>query len=1023
MKRALTSGRSMKSLAVLGYRDGTTRRGLTSRFNCHHDLFSSDGGTMSVCTSSVWMRRRPLSPVFRIPTTLQPNPSSSFRTFSTATDESVSGIPESSPHLNDQRSSMLQQTTSRLNEAPVGSLDDQLWSEAHYSILAWMEPSTDKAFVAQGLSQSLILLDRLLQEEIYCMITKVEKEDSSTTAPQQLSIPTFFQTNLLNLVVNHWRKCIQNGELDLSKEISSSVEYTELHPKKLLRRIFRYQEASKHLQPDFQTFAMVLDAISSLVTVSSSVSANAILSGLKPDKESDLMVLVDDIMERLIDNARGMDSSDEFPNPMRPNVVVFSSAMNAWVKSGRVEAPSKVEDLLKQMKMLHQAFPQLEDMKPNQVTYGTAIDAWAKFGDVAKVQELMQEMNLESRNTGDEAMKPGIMAFTGYLVALSKQGRMDEAEDVLRQMEDLYESGELDEPPSVVSYSTVLDGYARSTEPGAPLRAESLLREMLDKHRNGVSAVAPNAVSFNSVIFSHMKSGNIQAAESLLRQMHDEYIRSGNKDIRPTLETYSSVMSGLSRTRRRDAGERAEKLFHDVKNMARSGDLDKAPDLVLYNTVLDCWAKSSGSKSPDKAKCFLDTMIADGVTPDVISFNTVIHSMANAGRFREAEDMLEEMKEVGVQPNTVTFNTVLSAYVSAVSSKSKKGKVSPSDKENLTERIQRLFDDLKKNRRDMLDVVTYNTVLNFYSHAGDPEKAIDLLEEMLAPNSCVPPDVFSLNTVISAWANSGQEDAPERAEAVFNQVLPQNREQRQILPNTVTFNSVMSTWTKSRRPEAAERCQHLFDLMMMDNIHVEPDNVTFNILIHAWSLSPDEKAPEHAERAYGKMKRRCDDGDDRFFSNARTFGALINVWSKSKRPNAGEMAEFYLRLLIQNSGEQRNVREMPRVHEFTCTIRAWANSSDPRAPYKADEILFLLLQQVEQGNEYAMPDKRLFGAVLSTLAFSGVPNKALYADKLVRMMVKFNIRPNDYLLELLKQCHLTNSIQSEDAKKVLSRSI
>jgi pentatricopeptide repeat protein len=895
------------------------------------------------------------------------------------------------------RRSVLQQSTLRLLEAPMGSLVDQHWSEARYTILGWMEPPSlppkDKDFIALGLLQSFALLDRLVQEEK--TPRREEKEQDSSI---MRTIPDFFKTGFLNLVLNHWRKNILSGELKISNE-----ETLELGPRHLLQRLYHYQQVSACMQPDNQTFGMLLDTISSLVAVSSSVSTHTNISLSTFDGDYGLMTVVDEIIERLVATARNIDPSENPGFVIRPNVYVFSSAMNAWVKSGLREAPTKVEKLLEQMKVLKEEYPDWPDISPSQYTYTTVIDAWAKVGNAEKVQDLLREMYEVSRETKDESLRPGLIAFTGYLVALSKQGRMEEAEDMLNQMEDLYESGEVDEPPNVVSYSTVLDGYARSTKPWASARAENLLQRMLEKHRDGDVSVVPNSVSFNSVIFSHMKIGNIQAAESLLRLMHEEYLRHGNKDIRPTLETYSTVLSGLAKSHRKDAGERAEKLLKYVKDMAEAGDLDNAPDVVLYNTVLECWAKSSVPESPVRAKYILDTMVDDGVTPDVISFNTVIHCMAKSNQLEVAEGLLKKMEQAGVHANVITYNTLLSAYVTAVSSK-KHGNFP--DTAKLTHRVEQLFDRLKLDSRVSVDVVTYNTVLNFYSRTGEVDKATSLLKEMLVEQSLVAPDLFSMNTVISAWSNSGRPDAPECAEAILEQVLLRGGQPPHIRPNSVTFNSVMSAWTRSRRPEAATRCQRLFDLMNMNSDeNLWPDFITYNILIHAWSLSTDEAAPEHAERVYKEMNRRFERGDVQLRPNNKTFGALINVWSRSRRMNAGEMAELYLRKIVSNAEQQRSAKDLPRVHEFTSTIRAWANSNDPRAPYKADEILYLLLQQVEQGNKLAQPDHRLFGAFLLALATSGVLNKGMYANRVVQLMIKFKIRPNAFLLELLNRCH------------------
>ena len=141
---------------------------------------------------------------------------------------------------------------------------------------------------------------------------------------------------------------------------------------------------------------------------------------------------------------------------------------------------------------------------------------------------------------------------------------------------------------------------------------------------------------------------------------------------------------------------------------------------------------------------------------------------------------------------------------------------------------------------------------------------------------------------------------------------------------------------------------------------------------------------------------------------------MINVWSRSRRPEAGEKAEGYLRKILKIAdGKQNTYRhnsrsfkeEQPRVFEFTSTIRAWYNSNIQIAPYKADEILHLLLEQVKKGNERAIPDSTLFGVILRALAASAIPNKHIYADRILELMIEFEIQPNTMLLDALLRCY------------------
>eukprot|EP00536_Pseudo-nitzschia_multiseries_P000402 jgi/Psemu1/178553/e_gw1.5.98.1 len=233
----------------------------------------------------------------------------------------------------------------------------------------------------------------------------------------------------------------------------------------------------------------------------------------------------------------------------------------------------------------------------------------------------------------------------------------------------------------------------------------------------------------------------------------------------------------------------------------------------------------------------------------------------------------------------------------------------------------------------------------------------------------------------------------------------------------------MTAWTKTRRAEAADRCQHLFDLMENNDAGViQPDHITFNIMIYACSLSTQDDTPDRAEALLSEMQQRFKAGNARMRPNTKTYGSLINVWSKSRRPEAGEKAEDYLKKIIQISEGKQNVSrqhlksvkdEQPRVFEFTSAIRAWFKSEDPIALYKADGILYLLLEQVKRGNKQAIPDSKLFGAFLQILASSEVPKKNVYADRVVEMMIKFKVKPNKMLLDLLKRCYSSQHKQPE----------
>ena len=151
------------------------------------------------------------------------------------------------------------------------------------------------------------------------------------------------------------------------------------------------------------------------------------------------------------------------------------------------------------------------------------------------------------------------------------------------------------------------------------------------------------------------------------------------------------------------------------------------------------------------------------------------------------------------------------------------------------------------------------------------------------------------------------------------------------------------------------------------------------------------------------MYRRYQDGDQRLKPTVHTYGSLIHGWSRSSHPDAGEKAEEILRWWIERA-DKGEVNTRPKIVAFTATMKAHTNCGDPRAVYKVDGILSLLLREYENGNENAKHDAKLFSAVLRALISSPIPHKSEPAKKIVHLMKQHNIRPDRFNIELLKQC-------------------
>ncbi|CAF1825828.1 unnamed protein product, partial [Brassica oleracea var. botrytis] len=56
---------------------------------------------------------------------------------------------------------------------------------------------------------------------------------------------------------------------------------------------------------------------------------------------------------------------------------------------------------------------------------------------------------------------------------------------------------------------------------------------------------------------------------------------------------------------------------------------------------------------------------ANRITPNIVSYSTVIDGFAKAGRFDEALSLFDEMRYLSIALDRVSYNTLLSIYTKA----------------------------------------------------------------------------------------------------------------------------------------------------------------------------------------------------------------------------------------------------------------------------------------------------------------------------------------------------------------------
>ena len=1011
-------------------------------------------------------------------------------------DRKSDSIPASdnNKRTNSSINSAWKQTTLKLlDEIKIGQFSSHNWYESYMAICNWIKINGADSTRSHGLGDkydsveySLRLLDRMYQEE----------EEEAKQGRIEISVEIKengvhhdvarkdYNTDLLNLVVNEWRKWIiakAKSDFITTKEVSttnnhghfsadgssddassillsSSSPSWSFTPSSMLEVVHKYHKNSTRLRPNVKTYSMIIDALSSETQAEYRRSRNSI-------KSKEGAILAESILDWMIEESvpNEVEGNDgclyHKTYHVLPNTYTFSSVMNSWVNSDVKDAPQRVEQVFDKFHSLRRREEErrralllksgeinsngddendddgkhiTEDdfpLHPNDVMFSTIINAYAKIGNVTRVEELMSDMYEEYKETGNLSVKPTLYIFNGYLAALANNGRSDQAEAVLRKMENLFESGELDFPPDVVSYGAVLNSYAKSTPvrkkalrhrlPGegdndSPEHAERILREMECKE-----GIEPNAIAYNTVMDAYAKAGNTAKAEAILQRMYENYVRTGNTELRPSVHVFNSILVSLSQRPSYDSGIRGEKIINLMEDLFQSGELESRPSLISYNCVLNCWAKSTSKDGPQRAQAFLDRMInTDRIQPDLYSYNIVLHALCrnhhqqqqrqklgtHPKQLDKARELVQRMVKNGVRPDAITYNTLLAAW-------------SRSDRPDAADRAIKLFAQMKQDKFVSLTLETLNTVLHCYGDRGEnPERAEQLLGDMcsgLYPD--IHPDRTSYNTVIAAWAKSCRHDAAQRAERILHRMTELGGES--VQPDVISFNCVINAYARSsyrkdspsgtgndaaaaaaRGPERCEEIvRHMRDLYeQTGNSSVKPDVVTYNSLMSAWAQSGHPEAPERAEAILQDMERSYDESGDRSIRpNGRCYRTLLKAWSRSGRPDAGRRAEACLDKMIAMwmSG---NFEAKLKALDFDFAILAWTSSGDPEAMSNVERILDKMMVQVQDGNKHAIPDHKFFRSILMNLSSRSMDdgNTMRAVEKVADMMRQCGVKPD-----------------------------
>ncbi|CAJ1954433.1 unnamed protein product [Cylindrotheca closterium] len=291
------------------------------------------------------------------------------------------------------------------------------------------------------------------------------------------------------------------------------------------------------------------------------------------------------------------------------------------------------------------------------------LKTWNRLFKGGKIRVLPSEMlqRIDGYTSRVPWLEPNIATYTMILDAASRcpdpKERIDFSESLLlRLIKEASASRDSRVRPTVVTFSTVINAYARSGNQEAAERAEKLLKlsqSMYEEH--GWTDAEPNAVVYTSVVNAWARAGNPNRAQQILKEMYEDSMLNGKAQMRPNLWTFNTVLSAWSKSSEKNAVESMEKLLGTMKDLFEQGILETRPDTVSYNCLLHALARRRRSipDAPVMAESLVSEMLQlskefedRSIAPNEISYTAlfkILNSTKSVDLSKRAEYWVKQM--------------------------------------------------------------------------------------------------------------------------------------------------------------------------------------------------------------------------------------------------------------------------------------------------------------------------------------------------------------------------------------------
>jgi pentatricopeptide repeat protein len=314
------------------------------------------------------------------------------------------------------------------------------------------------------------------------------------------------------------------------------------------------------------------------------------------------------------------------------------------------------------------------------------------------------------------------------------------------------------------------------------------------------------------------------------------------------------------------------------------------------------------------------------------------------------------------------------------------------------------------------DVRTYSMLVDAVTKkCNDPKQApifatliLDRMQrEYEGGNSQVQPNEYTYGVVLEAWARSGLPEAANKTEQVL-----QEMEKEGVMPTNRCYHAAIASG-----PRDGRRAEALLE-KMLSSPTVEVDAYSFGAVLNVWSKSGALDAAQRALAVFNRMEQLNETTeDDALKPNAFIYSSVLVTLGRSGQPQA---AEDLLRQMQQNYEATGDADMRPTVVAYNAVMDAWSRSRDPNGPLRAESLLQQMLS-----DEGASPDTISFNCVIAGWSRSRDTRAAQKAESILALMHEMNkarnldVKPNtisyNSVIAALSKCRHPQAAERAEA--------